>query len=156
MFIKDYAEIEKFYASDETGEGNIDPDYFDITWDNVEHKTDGITHSPTTNNQIITFNKEGYYLISVKIHIYKSSGTDRSIAQGQIVIDTGSGYVVIPGTLMHTYNRTNGASNNSMNATVVWYMNEGDKIKVQATTETGSNLRTTAGGSSISITSLLD
>ncbi len=86
---------------------------------------------------------------------YRVSADDtsnsRSVTRCFMEIDTGSGFSEVAGSRTYLYNRTTTAGENSAHAMMLIDADAGDKVRVRASRETGSNNITIADGSSLSI-----
>lgn len=142
---------EKFAGYNHTADADIDPTWYDVPWDIETIKTDGISHSTSTNPAEITFLKAGYYQVDFRVGIYSYTGNTRSEAEAIVQVDTGSGFANVTGTYTNSYHRQSSQGRGACHINLLMYFNAGDKIKVQVETRSGSNLRTLADASAVNI-----
>ena len=129
-----------FAAYDAGGNINISSGFTDITWDTEDKKDSAFTHS--ADSAEVTVNESGDYLIHCHMSIMGSNARTESVIR--IMIDTGSGYTESSGTLAYGYHRNN--NQNKSTAVTMKYINlsSTNKIKIQATQNTGSGTMRTA------------
>ena len=114
--------------------------WVDIPIDSEREKDSDYTHSIATNNSEVTINKKSRYLIIYSVSVKRvASSNNRTEGQTQLVLDEGSGWSTVRGTVRDLYIRTTNFGSSS-SAQVVLDLNPGDKIKtqIQRTTGTGT------------------
>lgn len=79
----------------------------------------------------ITANITDLYKISYRISTSISSGSVRSTCRSNLEIDTGGGFVSVPGSFAFYYNRNTQPGQNTANTTVLLNLNAGDIIRVR-------------------------
>ena len=117
-----------FFAYDAAGGTLIPTSWADITWD-TEVRKDALYGHPNDDAEI-TFNDDGWYLLTAECGDTVSDNT-RSDADWRLVINTGSGYVEIPGSRAATYSRNHLNGNGSMSISRLIEISAGDVVKVQ-------------------------
>lgn len=129
---------------DSTGTTIIGTSWSDVTFDVERQITNAFTHS----GSVITAQTEGEFVINARV-TYDISSSTRTEAQSRLLIDTGSGFTVVPGTVTNTYHRTTNAGSTTGIITCILSLNPGDQLKVQGrVTQGASSLHTVAHGSS--------
>lgn len=114
---------------------------------------DSFTHS--TNSSEVTIPTTGRYSIDARCTPYVISGTSRTQCQMKLVINTGSGYNDIPGTIASMYCRTASEGEDTGNVHKKINLSAGDKIKIQITKISGSsNINLLPLGSSLTISKI--
>ena len=116
----------------------------DSSWNDVEFnaegkKTSGFTHSTTVDPEEITIDNDGTYRLTCDITTKVNSGTSRTQMSIRLMLDSGSGFSEIPGTVGMIYNRTLGAGGSSATVCRIIDFSSGDKIKAQVRRESGSS-----------------
>ena len=125
--------------------------YVDVPF-NMQRRFDSNTYSHSTGSSEIEFLADGTYLIFARCSTYLISGTTRTQSEMRLMIDTGTGYNEIGGSLSYMYNREVLEGFNTGISNLVLDVVSGVKIKMQARLKTGSTqLRTAPNGSSIVI-----
>lgn len=120
---------------DSTSGASIDAGWTDVPL-YERTKTNAFTHTdPSAEVTIATAQK---YLVMARVTIQQLSGNDRSDAEMRLVLDTGSGYSLVPGTYAQMYSRNNSQGESSGSAFAILDLDVGDKIKVQAQRDSGS------------------
>jgi len=134
--------MESFCGYDGTGEASLasSPSWTDVSLSAEHVKTSGMTHSGAE----VTVNVAGRYEISGR---YTVDGGNNSTSEGRLARDQGSGYAVVPGTIMDS--NPNGDSV-TVSFNVQLDVSSGDKFKLQACMTAGSG-SLVANGSSLSI-----
>jgi hypothetical protein len=107
---------------------------FTTTWTDVPMNIERILDSDfshTADSAEITINTSDYYMIIAKCSGYNTSN-NRSASQFRLVLDTGSGYTQVGGTITYLYHRRDGfVGYASASTPAIIKLNSGDKIKVQ-------------------------
>lgn len=142
--------------------GNID--YYDsvggvsitseatIIFDTTRNGSDLMVYNVSSGET--TFKESGKFSIQSTVSI-DNTNTSRSTAKIFVQLDTGSGFVTIPGIEAYTYNRTSASAENSASISTILDVNSGDKIRVRGVRNSGSGaLLTIANGSNITISRL--
>lgn len=112
------------------------------------------SHFTLTNNEI-TINTSALVNISFNVSSDTAVGTLRAISSAFLQIDTGSGFVVVPGTYVYMYNRQIGYGKASGSTNCILNLNSGDKLRLQILRNAGdTDLKTLGGACSITITKL--
>jgi hypothetical protein len=120
----------------------------DMIWD-TKRILDNTGFSHTSGTSEITINQEGRFNIEPRLSTTVTAGNNISVTEWKLVINTGSGYVDVPGTLAYHQNKEVGEGEGSSSTNCVLNLNVGDKLKVQFRQSAGSNtLDTLAGASS--------
>ncbi len=121
--------------------------YADITFD-VNRISNSYTH--TAGSALFTVSNTGLHLIIAKIHVAANA---KSFSTSQLLTNTSGSFVVIPGSIVNTYQ--NDATNNdgSSAISVIVQLNAGDSIKLQSQTNVATTT-TVSDGTSMYITCL--
>ena len=110
----------------------------------------------TLSNDEITVNTDIRALIIFRVSIDIGSGTARSTSTAYIERDTGSGFSEVDGSRIFMYNRTLGNGSQTGTGQLVLDVSSGDKFRIQAVRNTGTDtLVTIADGSGLTITDLM-
>lgn len=139
-----------FYAYDAAGSITIASDWTDITFD-TNPKINAI-YGFTTGTAVVTINMTGDYIINTNVNLSTISGLIDSGAEIRIVVDTGTGFVEIPGTRA-TSSLAVGSLGTGMAIGEVYHsFNAGDKVKIQAMRSLGLlTIETSPNGCRLSI-----
>jgi hypothetical protein len=113
----------------------------DITW-NVE---DYISDSFSWSGAEITFLKKGDYKITIDAGADLSSGSTRSEVDWELKFDSGTSYVMIPGTYRGTYHRNSTQNKESISITKMIPADINNKLKLVAIAD-NNNLETIDSG----------
>ncbi|MBN2307262.1 hypothetical protein JXD20_04725 [Candidatus Peregrinibacteria bacterium] len=141
---------EYFDAYDSTGGTSIDAGFTDIPLGTERKKTTDFTHS--TGSAEITVNTDGTYYVNYAVTTDITSGTNRSESEARLMLDTGSGYAAVAGSIAKMYNRTATQGDATASRSFTLDLSAGDKLKIQAQRSSGSsNIATLAGGSALVI-----
>jgi len=144
---------EYFDAYDSVGATNISAGYTDIPLGTQRKATSDFTH--IAGSAEVTINTTSTYLVSYSVSTGISSGTSRSESESRLMIDTGSGYNIVPGSIGRMYNRTLAQSESTASRSFALDLNSGNKLKIQASRISGtSTITTLAEGSALVITRL--
>ena len=93
-----------FYNSTQQALSTTTGTYTDIQWDGTRvYETNDYTLLP--GNTELQFDKDGKYLVIMRITVNQISGNSRTDEKHDIQIDIGGGYTTIPGTLGYIYSR---------------------------------------------------
>jgi len=131
---------------DSTGSIDITSGWTDITMDTTRISSTTIA-SHTAGQATITANRDGLYRISFSISIEQTAGNSRSDAAGRLLLDTGSGFAQVPGSLVYIYSRQNTIGVGSASCSFCLELSTDDVIKIQAQKKTGGGtLKTIADG----------
>lgn len=153
--------INNFAGADEhislcdcTGSLTLTSSFNDIAWDTEHVKTSGFTHS--ANSAIVTANFTGFVLISGHFTTETSSRSGDNTAETQLLENTGSGYVAIPGTALRISNdQVNADDSNTSSFSIIRQVTSGTSFKLQAKRLTGTGtLVTVMGGSGLNFTTI--
>lgn len=107
---------------------------------NQQVRIDGTySHSTSSDPSEITINEDGWYELSTHITTSATAGTARSASTAKVEIDFGSGWADIPGTTVHMYNREVFEGAATAGASIWHNFSAGDKIRIVARRESGSN-----------------
>jgi collagen type VII alpha len=110
----------------------------------------------TLSNDEITVNTDIRALIIFRVSIGIGSGTARSTSTAYIERDTGSGFSEVDGSRIFMYNRTLDNGDQTGTGQLVLDVSSGDKFRIRAVRNTGSDtLETIADGSGLTITDLM-
>ncbi len=109
------------------------------------------SHSTTVNNDEVTINTATKYLVIGRVSTESAAGTSRTQAECRLEIDTGSGFVEVPGTIGEMYLRqVNYGATAGFQA--VMDLEVGDKLRITFRREDGgAQVKLEAGGSSLTI-----
>jgi len=141
-----------FEAYDNAGGTTIPGVLTDIPLDT--QRIVGSDYSHTAGQPTITINTTATYLVygHVSTEIPATGGTSRSESAGILVLDAGSGFGLVGGTVVWLYNRTQGAGSNTGSFLAILNLSAGDILKLQAIQLAGTSvIETAAGGSGLSI-----
>lgn len=141
---------EYFDAYDSTGGTDISSGWTDIPLGTERKKTTDFTHN--TGSVEVTVNTTATYVVSYTVTTNITSGTSRSESEMRLMLDQGSGYNQISGSIGRMYNRNNSQGGNTATRTLILDLSTGDKIKMQASRISGtSTVVTLADGSALTI-----
>lgn len=147
--------FEVFSGYDDSGGTTIGGTYTDVPLDGEHKKTSGFTHSTSTNPEEVTIEATGTYKIDAQVTTNQTSDASRSETRMRLMLDTGSGYAEIPGTIAVMYNRDTSQGATTGSVSIIRDFDADDKIKVQAITQSGSGGHVLlADGSRLTITKL--
>lgn len=133
-----------FNGYDAAGTTQLGTSYTDIPL------TEGYTTSAFSHSGAeVIINAENTYLIVGRFTVSQPSTSTRSEAQMRIVVDTGSGYTEVPGTIGVCYSRNSAQGKTTATAHAVLDLNVGDKIKLQAQENSGGDLFGEQNGSGL-------
>ena len=125
-----------YFDAYNTVEDDISSGWTDVPL-NVEREKDSpFVHS--TNSPELEVNEDFKYFITATVGIFQNGGNARSNAQMRLMLNTGSGYSFVEGTLADIYSRSNAQGEGNATVTTVLDLNSGDKIKIQAQRESGT------------------
>lgn len=135
------------FIHDSTGGTETVSGWTDVPFDVVNKQT--AAFSFTVSGSEVTINVAGTYVVTGKITM-TDTNNDRISTYGRLVLNTGSGYSIVPGSLFALYQADGTVADATGNTTVILDLEDGDKLKLQAD---GSNASSTApliaGGSSL-------
>lgn len=141
---------EYFDGYDSSGGTGVSTSWTDVPFGTERKKTAAFAHS--VGGSEVTIGRAGTYVILARATTTITAGTARTDSSIRLVIDTGSGYVAVPGTTAIMYNRTLNLGETTGVCFVALDINAGDKIKLQVKRDSGSStLQLLAGGSSLVI-----
>jgi hypothetical protein len=140
---------EYFDAYDSAGATDISGGYTDIPLGTQRKITSDFTHTPGNANVVI--NTTGTYIVTYAATTEVSTGATRSQSDARLMIDTGSGFVLVPGSVGTMYNREVTEGTNTATRTFMMDLDLGDELKVQASQISGANVQTRANGSALTI-----
>jgi len=109
------------------------------------------THDTVTNNDEVAVNEDFIYFIIGRVSTEASGSNSRTQGEARLELDTGGGFVEVPGTVSEMYLRQ---ANYGATATffAILNLNSGNKLRLAFRRETGgTNVRLEAGGSSLAI-----
>ena len=133
--------IVAFSGYDSSGGTSIVSGWTDVPLDTERKKTSDFAH--TTPSAEVTVNRDDTYIIAATVATEITTGTSRSDSEMRVQIDTGGGYVTVPGTQLVIYNRTASQGKGAVTKAFVIDLSSGDKVKVQA--------RRLSGGSTVAL-----
>jgi hypothetical protein len=144
---------EYFEAYDAAGGHALDPVtdvWKEIPLDTERVKDAPFTHSTVTLPAEVTINITDTYLVIARVTTDVSSGTTRSQAEMRVCRDVGAGFVEVPGSIAEMYARTFGNGEATGTVAMVLALTAGDKLRIEAKRDAGSNLlQTHPDGSSL-------
>lgn len=111
--------------------------WVDVPLGTERFNDDDFSHSTSTNNEEVTIQKDGTYLLLGSISTEGSISTSRSQAETRLVLDTGGGYNQVNGTLGQIYNRQSSFGGSASFVTPLT-LSIGDKVKMQYRRTNGS------------------
>jgi len=143
--------LHKFDGYHSTTSTTFTDTWTDVPLDVEKHKSAEFIHS--ANSAEVEFDQDGQYLIIARATIdISSDGNNRTSSRMQIMVDTGSGYNPLDGTLSSGYHRQPSQDENTPVSQAIFQAKQGDKIKVQVRRYSGSaTLRLVSGGSALTI-----
>ena len=149
-FLDQLDRTEWFSAYDSVGgAGTAASSWVDVPLDTETATSAGFTH--TGSNPDVTVNESFMYVIFARVSL-RMSNNSRSSSEIRLLRDTGSGFQEIPGTLGYGYHRQTAQDESTAVTFGAFFLNQGDRIKVQHRRIAGSTtLRTKAGGSTLLI-----
>lgn len=111
----------------------------------------------TNTSGEITFNKDMFIMVNYRFSTEVNSGTARSSSRGFLELNSGSGFVLYPGTATYMYNRITGPGQASGSGSVLMRVSQGDIIRMRVIRHAGTDsLRTIGGGCGLSILEILE
>jgi hypothetical protein len=134
-------DIVAFSGYDSAGGTSIVSGWTDVPLDSERKKTSDFAH--TTPSAEVTVNRDDTFIIAATVATEITTGTSRSDSEMRVQIDTGGGYVTVPGTQLVIYNRTAAQGKGAVTKVFVIDLSTGDKVKVQA--------RRLSGGSTVAL-----
>lgn len=143
------ADTAYFDGYDNAGGTSIPAAWTDVPLDTERKKTAEFLH--TGSSAEIECAQAGTYIVAARVTTEETAG-NRTASEMRLALDTGSGYAAVNGTSGMLYNRNSDQGENTATVVAVLDLAVGDKLKVQAHTESGTGtLQLRAGGSSLSI-----
>jgi len=133
-----------FNGYDSAGTTQLNTSYTDIPL-TAGYTTSAFSHSGAE----VTINQDNTYVIVGRFTVAQPVTSSRSEAQMRLVLDQGGGYNEIPGTIGVCYSRNDSQGKSTAEAHVVLDLVAGDKIKLQAQTNSGGTLFGDQNGSGI-------
>jgi hypothetical protein len=121
-----------------TGTINIDSGWTDVPLD-VQRQITAATFSHTTSNPNVVIDRAGDYLVIGRVATDISSGSSRSESEARLVLDTGSGFSQVDGTLATIYNRNSSQGTTTATIQAVLTLAVGDELKLQAQRASGGS-----------------
>jgi hypothetical protein len=147
--------IEAFSGFDDSGGTSITGSWVDVPLDAEFKKTSGFTHSTSSNEEEVTIVSAGTYQVSAEVTIDQVTPAGRSEARMRLALDGGSGYAAIAGTIAAMYSRNDSQGASTGAVSLVRDFDAGDKIKIQATQDSGGGtIILLADGSRLTIVKL--
>lgn len=141
---------EYFDAYDSAGGTDVSAGWTDIPLGTERKKTTDFTHSASSAE--VTINTTETYVVAYAITTDNTLGTNRSESETRLMIDTGGGYTVVPGSIGRIYNRMASEGEGTATRMLVLDLSSGDKLKMQASRISGTNtIQTLADGSALTI-----
>ena len=134
-------DIVAFSGYDSAGGTSIVGGWTDVPLDSERKKTSDFAH--TTPSAEVTVNRDDTFIIAATVATEITTGTSRSDSEMRVQIDTGGGYVTVPGTQLVIYNRNSSQGKGAVTKVFVIDLSTGDKVKVQA--------RRLSGGSTVAL-----
>jgi len=134
---------------DAAGGTSLSGTWADVPVATERKKTSAFTHSGTSPEEV-EIATAGTYVVIGRVSTEQTAINSRSEAEMQLVLDTGSGYTALPGSLAKMYSRqiTQGAATGMAVAVIDFAV--GHKIKLQARRASGTGtLATLDEGSSL-------
>jgi len=142
--------VQYFDAYDSAGGTVINAGFVDIPLGTQRKITSDFTH--VAGAAAVTINTTATYSIFYSCITTTTIGTVRSESESRLMINTGAGFVLVPGSVGTIYNRTLAQGTTSCSRTIILDITAGDIIKIQADRISGTaTIATAAGGSSIVI-----
>lgn len=138
-----------FDVYDSAGGMSLSSSWQDLNFNTVRKNSGDFN---IVGNKEIVIPRNSVYNVNVRVTTGITSESDRSDSKIRLMLNSGSGYTEIPGSLSYIYNRrvSQGIGTTSIN--VLEDFNSGDKIKVQvAVNSGGSSIETVVDASSISV-----
>lgn len=143
---------DQFVGADTSGGVSIDSGWTDVEFDSVLRNQGFSINGQGT---ILTVDNGGPMVVSAMVTIDQSGGSNRSDAEIRLLLDTGAGFVEVPGTRGTIYSRNNAQGTASATLVSGNVYSAGDQLKVQARKLGGNgNLFTRANGSTLSVHSI--
>jgi len=137
-----------FNAYDATGGQTFDTGTITLNLDTTRSNSGDFTLA----NDEVTITTSDTYEIIFRVSTDVSSGTWRSISKCWLERDQGGGFVVEPGTDGFMYNRMSPEGNGSSTVPLTLTCSAGDKLRIQVSSVSGTDiLTTTINASSLSI-----
>lgn len=141
---------EYFDAYDSAGATDVTTGFTDIPLGTERTKTTDFTH--TVPSAEVTVNTTETYLVHMSVSLDEVGGNSRSESEIRLMIDTGSGFTVVPGSVARIYNRNNSQGAGTASRSFALDLNAGDVLKMQASRVSGGGtIETLAGGSALVI-----
>lgn len=148
--------INYFNAYDNIGgtSANVTGIWVDIPLNTQRFADVDFTHSTITNNQEVTINTDGTYLVMGLTSTIGGVGNNRSEAQSRLMLNTGSGFVQVNGTIGEMYVRQRDYGSTASFVTPLT-LSAGDKLKMQfRRTQGGTSVQLVGGASSLTIVNI--
>ena len=142
-------DIVAFSGYDSAGGTSIVGGWTDVPLDSERKKTSDFAH--TTPSAEVTVNRDDTFIIAATVATEITTGTSRSDSEMRVQIDTGGGYVTVPGTQLVIYNRNAAQGKGAVAKVFVIDLSTGDKVKVQARRLSGGSTVTLRAGSELVI-----
>ena len=142
-------DIVAFSGYDSAGGTSIVSGWTDVPLDSERKKTSDFAH--TTPSAEVTVNRDDTFIIAATVATEITTGTSRSDSEMRVQIDTGGGYVTVPGTQLVIYNRNSSQGRGAVTKVFVIDLSSGDKVKVQARRLSGGSTVALRAGSEIVI-----
>ncbi len=116
-----------------------------IPFQNVVKESTYLTYDDINN--IIEIGRDGWYYITYHMTTYIPSGTGDNNSYAWLEIDSGAGYDEVVGSRGGMYNEDASTGTNSTSVEIYQYLNEGDKVRLFASQDSGSQAVWLLGGS---------
>lgn len=140
--------VNLFDGYDNVGGIDLTTGWTDIPLSAQRQADSTYSHTPGDSEVIIT--EVGQYIIFARVTAM--GGNNRTQGEVRLILDTGSGYNEVPGTLGNSYHRNSTQNKCTAVSFAILTLNVGDKIKMQGRRESGSVSHVTSrDGSSLVI-----
>jgi hypothetical protein len=126
------------------------------SWNDVPitavRKQDSATFNQAGSSPEVEILADGAFEVDYQVTCMQDGGNNRTTAQARLMIDTGSGFSLVPGSYASLYSRNISDGETSCSFSGILDLNAGDKLKIQAAVTNGSGgVETLAGGSRLTI-----
>jgi len=139
-----------FDGYDATGGVDISFGWTDVPLDTERKKDAPFLHIGSSAE--VEIDETDTYLVLGRMGWEQTGNNSRSAVKVRLVLDTGGGYVEVPGTLSVGYSRQISQGEDSVSFSAVMALSDGNKIKLQGSRHSGNGIiETLADGSSLVI-----
>lgn len=147
--------IDMFSACDTVGGLYLNNGYVPIKWNKVNYADSFVFEHVDGSSDILIGGSEPMLLsISAEVSTFNTD-SNRSGCVMRLMSDTGRGFVEVRGSRAYQYNRTSASSRNTAGCTVGLAVQPGNRLRVEASIDTGKgDLYTQANASRIQILKL--